>query len=208
MQNLNDLEKRQQGSPQMPVGKQISSQIPPHRQKTEQSPSQSADSKRRKMSKYEKFVYVVFVIILLLFTLVGYIFIIKDDMKAREQIQSGYEKAKNSSKVQEYRAQKARRQRELAKQRRLKELGINSVTEPYQKNDLLNERLREQKIAEEQESLQTQDLPDYTKELAAYNAKLAEVKAEEARLAAEARAQAEARAKNDAEIRARMGIKE
>ena len=220
MQNLNNFDKMQQRQnmpqmPQMSAKKHTPQQVPPEGKKPEQAAQSSAKSeqwlfkiRRYKVSKYEKFFYIAFIIILLIFTLVGYIFIIKDDMKARNQIQEGYENAIKSSKVQEYRAKQAQRQRELAKKRRLKELGIDGPVEPYHKNDLLNEKLREQELAEEQESLQSQDLTDYAKELADYKAKLEEVKAEEARLDAEVRAQAEAKAKTDAEIKARLGIKE
>ena len=77
--------------------------------------------------------------------------------------------------------QEARRQREIAKQKRLKELGIKGISKPTQKNDLLNEQLRKQQIAEQQERLNNNPRTDYEAELAAYRAHLREVKAQEAR---------------------------
>ena len=72
----------------------------------------------------------------------------------------------------------------------LKELGIEGVTKPVEKNDLLNKQLKKQEIAEQEEKIERQRPQgiDYTSELAAYNAKLREVQAEEARLRAQAEA--------------------
>ena len=230
MQNLDDLEKMQgQKTPtqqpirmqQLPSMPQIPSQQtrPAQPQVQQQKPQgqvppqnlQHVKRKKRSLTKFDKFVIIAMGVILFITGIVGIVLITMDNIKTKRQIQDGYDKALNSPKVQEYRHRQARKQRELAKQRRLKQLGIDGISEPTQKNDLLNEKLREQEFAQkqEQDNLYKEQLgPDYTKELAAYNAKLKEVKAEEARLAAEARARAEAKAKSDAEIKARLGIKE
>ena len=57
-------------------------------------------------------------------------------------------------------------------------------TKPVEKDDLLNQQLKRQEIAEEKEKAETQKPQevDYRSELAAYNARLKEVKEQENRL--------------------------
>ena len=119
-----------------------------------------------------------------------------DDVNTKKLIKKNYEEAKaNSPQIQEYQAQKAKVSRQLAQRKRLKNLGIEISNTPAEKNDLLNVKIREQ-YEREREEMREQEMRqeqafDYQAELAAYNAKLAEVKAEEERLRAEAQAAAE-----------------
>jgi len=149
-------------------------------------------------------------------------FIIHDDVRTGQQIQANYEKALNSPRMQELRAkqeqyqrEEAKRQRELAKQKRLRQLGIYETAKPGEKNDLLNAKLKEARARQEQqkrfeEQKNIQDF-NYSAELAAYNAKVQEIQAEEARLRAEqaAKIKAEqeriaARERADAEMRLKL----
>ncbi len=187
MQNLGDLEKVQQRQKTQQSMPKMQQGVLPQQVKE----VQLKEVKKRLISKYRKFIAIALSIVFVIFAVIMYMFIVRDDMKAKEQIQASYEQALNSPRIQKYKNEQARRQREYAKKKRLKQLGIDGVTEPYQKNDLLNERLREQELAQKQEreSLENGQLAnDYTKELAAYNAKLQEVRAEEARILAEAKA--------------------
>ncbi len=141
MQNLNDLENKQQvtgpvRTPQMPQMPETGQKGPYGVENIPQIPEPGV-RKKRPLSKYGKFFYVAFVIMLFIFALVMYISIVKEDTKARKQIQAGYEKALNSPQMQQYRSQQAKRQRELAKQRRLKQLGVEGGYQPTEKNDLL-----------------------------------------------------------------------
>lgn len=180
MQNFNDLNKLQQMQ-KMQTVEQVQNQggaVPP-------APS-----------KFNKFATVVWVIVLMsILVYLGYT-IMRDNTKTKKQIDKNLEISLNSPEMQEYRAKTARRQREVAKQRRLRQLGIEGVTEPVEKDDLLNKQLKKQKIAEREEQIERQkpEGVDYTSELAAYNARLKEVQAEEARLRAEAEAVAKKRA--------------
>ena len=136
--------------------------------------------------------------------LIASFLVIRDDIKTKKQIQANVDAVLNSPKMQEYRARQERRQREIAKQKRFRELGIEGISQPMQKNDLLNQQLKRQAMAQEEEKteIQTPQGVDYSAEVAAYKARLAEVRAEEARIRAEeARrlAEAEAAAKARAE---------
>ncbi len=204
MQNLNDLEKMQGQMPktQQPQVKMqpLPTGMPQNKRYSSQN-LQQVQNERRLPTKFEQFMAVSAAIMIILLILGIFALVLVDDVKTKQQIQAGYERALNSPKIQKYKNEQARRQRELAKQKRLKQLGVDGVTEPYQKNDLLNEKLREQELAQKQEreSLENGQIAnDYTKELAAYNAKLQEVKAEEARILAEAKA-AQERARIKAE---------
>ena len=187
MQNLNDLNKLQQ----MQKMQQM--------QTVQQIPNTEGEGKPAP-SKYNKFVNFVWLFFFIPFLIFAAYIMISDNNKTKKQIQVNVEAIMNSPKMQSYRAKEARRQRELAKKRRLKQLGIDGISKPMQKNDLLNQQIRKQEIAEEEEKIESQRPQgvDYTSELATYNARLKEVRAEEARLVAEAqaaaRAQAEARA--------------
>ena len=173
MQNLNDLNKLQEMQ----------------KMQMEQVPNQEA-ANNPAPSKFSRFSGIVWLVVLLLILIYAGYSIISDDIKTKRQIKANLEAAMNSPKMQAQRAQEAKRQRELAKQRRLRQLGIDGVSKPEQKNDLLNQQLRRQEIAEQKEkelSQKPQEV-DYQSELAAYNARLQEVKQEEARLRAEAEA--------------------
>lgn len=187
MQNLNDFDKLQQ----MQTVQQVSNQ---------ESAGKPA------LSRYDRFVNIAWIIVVMSFLAVSSYIIITSDMKTRKQIDANAEAALNSPKIQQYRAKEARRQREIAKQKRLRQLGIDGITEPMQKNDLLNEQLRKQELAERQERIANQKPQgvDYRSQLAAYNARLKEVQAEEARLRSEAEeaARAEAQARVQAKAQA------
>lgn len=167
MQNLNDLNKMQQVQKE-----QVLQQV-----QNLESAGQPAPS------KFSRFANIVWFMIFISFIVVISYIVISDNIKTKKQIKANAEAALNTPKIQEYRAKEARRQRDLAKQRRLRKLGIDGVTEPAQKNDLLNEQLRKKELAEQQERLASQvpEGVDYTSELAAYNARLKEVKAQKAR---------------------------
>ena len=167
MQNLNDLNKMQ---------------------KMQNEQVQNLEDVKRAPSKFNKFVSIA-VIAMLLFLIFGMIFIIvSDNIKTKKQLKANSEALLNSPKMQAQRIQEARRQREFEKRKRLKQLGIDGISKPTQKNDLLNQQLNRQKLAEEQERAESQKQQnvDYRSELAAYNARLREVKEKEARLRAEA----------------------
>ena len=175
MQNLNDLEKLQQVQkmPQMTDSKEI------------QNLKIAEGNVRSRFSQFAGIVW--FFVLILLFIMLGYI-IIKDHYRTQNQIKANMEAVIDSPKMQQYRMQQAKRQREIEKQKRLKQLGIDGISKPAQKNDLLNQQIRKQEIAEQEqlrESQKTQGV-DYTSELAAYKARLKEVQAEEARLRAQA----------------------
>ena len=179
MQNLNDLNKLQQDK-KMQTLEQIQNQ---------EGASESAPS------RFDKFVSISWFIILVLFFVILSYMVMRDNTKTQNLIKANVEEALNSPKMQVYRAKEARRQRELAKQRRLRQLGIDGITKPTQKDDLLNQQIRKQEAAEEEEKIERQRPQgvDYTSELAAYNARLKEVRAEEARLRAQAEAAARER---------------
>ncbi|MBO4675137.1 MAG: hypothetical protein J5601_03510, partial [Elusimicrobiaceae bacterium] len=187
MQNLNDFNKLQQDKKM---------------QKLEQIPNQKGVSEIAP-SRFDKFASLVWIFILVLFFVVFSYMIIRDNTKTQNQIKANVEEALNSPRMQAYRAKEARRQREIAKQRRLRQLGIDGITKPTQKNDLLSQQIRKQETAEEEEKIESQRPQgiDYTSELAAYNARLKEVQAEEARIR---RAQAEALLKQREQQRLEM----
>ena len=155
-------------------------------------------------SKLNIFMGKALVLLLIIGLLVLILHILVDSSRAKKQIEKNVEAALNSPKMQAQRAKEARRQRELAKQRRLRQLGIDGISKPMQKNDLLNQQLSRQEIAKEQELIESQKPQevDYTSQLAAYNARLKEVQAEEARLRAQAEAAARAQAKAEAAAKA------
>ncbi len=180
MQNLNDINKLQQ------MQKMQAIQTIPNLESTTQ----------HEPSKFRKFASIVWFFIFV--SIIGYASytIITDNIKTKKQINANAEAALNTPKMQEYRAKQARRQREIAKQKRLRELGIDGISKTLEKDDLLSQQLKKQEIAEEEEKVETpkQEDIDYDAQLAAYNARLKEVQAEEARLRAEAAAAARAEA--------------
>jgi len=183
MQNLNDLNKVQQA------------------QTVQEIPNQESAGKPAP-SKFGKIMGIVWFFASLIILIFVISIIVKDNSRTRKQIEAGAEAALNSPKIQAQLAQEAKRQREFAKQRRLKQLGIDGISEPTQKNDLLNQQLKRQEIAEEQEKAESQKPQeiDYRSELAAYNARLKEVKEQEERLRAEAAAAAQAQAQAQAAL--------
>lgn len=146
-------------------------------------------------SKFGSFINIAIVILILTFitTLIG--MIIMDNIQTKRHIKAQHEAFLNSPEMQKYRAEKEKMSRELAQKRRLTQLGINRSQEPVQKNDFINTKLQEQEEKQTEEIKNTEVEQkqgfDYQAELAAYKAKLAEVRAEEARLQAEAQAAAE-----------------
>ncbi len=193
MQNFNDYNKEQQAQQAQQVKPmQALDQIPNWEGIVEYKPS-----------KFSQFVGIAWILIIILFfAILGYM-IMRDDAKTKKQIQANVDAVMNTPKMQEYRAKEARRQREIARQRRLRQLGVDGVTQNAEKDDLLNQQLKRQEIAEEKEKLESQKPQDvdYRAQLAAYNARLKEVRAEEAHLRAEAEAiaRAEAEAREQAE---------
>lgn len=178
MQNLNDLNKLQQ------MQKMQIQTVP-----NLESAGKPAPSKFKRFASIIWFIISIFLVVFACYT------VISDNSKTTKQINANAEAILNTPEMQKYRTQEARRQREIAKQRRLRQLGIDGVTQNVEKDDLLNQQIKKQEIAEEErlESQKTQDI-DYRAQLAAYNARLKEVQAEEARLRAEAEAIARAEA--------------
>lgn len=176
MQNLNDLEKLQQAQKMQAV---------------QQIPNQESAGKPAP-SRFSKFTNIVWFIILIFFVIYAISTIVIDDIRTKRQIQANVGAALNSPRMQAYRAQEAKRQREIAQKRRLRQLGIDGVSESMQKNDLLNQQLKKQEIAEREELTESkQQVVDYRSQLAEYNARLKEVQEEEARLRAEAQGDVE-----------------
>ena len=136
---------------------------------------------KRAPSKLDFFIRNAFYVVFLMLFVILSIFVAHDNAKTRRQIKSGYEKALNSPEVQKSLAEQTKKNRELARKKRLKELGINTTTEPTQKDDLLNAKLREQEERQEQElkgiGKQKEGL-DYQEKLAIYNAEREKVDAE------------------------------
>lgn len=181
MQNLNDLNKVQQAQ----------------KAQTVQEIQDKESVRKLALSKFGKFAKIVWIVIIITLLIFVISLIVRDDSRTRKQIEAGAEAALNSPRLQAQRIKEAKRQRDLARQKRLRQLGIDGISEPMQKNDLLNQQLRKQKIAEQQERAESQKPQevDYRTELAAYNARLKEVEEKEARLRAEAAAQAQIQAK-------------
>ena len=172
MQNLNDFDRMQQRQ----------------KMQTVQQVSNLEGAAKPAPSKYRKFVRIVWGWTVIICVLYVFYSITVDHIKANKIAKANIEAILNSPEMQAERAQEARRQREIAKQRRLKELGIDGISKPTQKNDLLNEQLRKQQIAEQQRLLEEQkQTVDYTQEVAEYNARLREMQAEQARLRNQAR---------------------
>ena len=174
MHNLNDLSKEGQ-TQQVPKMQKMQTlePIPNQESAEEQAPS-----------RLNRFMGITWIfVIVLFFAILGYM-IIRDNTKTKKQIQINVDAVMNTPKMQEYRAMEARRQRALAQQRRLRQLGIDGITKPTQKNDLLNQQLKKQEAAEEEEKIENQKLQgvDYTSELAAYRERLKEVQTEETRV--------------------------
>ena len=167
-------------------------------QTVQQVPNQEGAGKPAP-SRYNKFVNFVWILFFLpLIIIISYL-VISDSIKTKKQVQANVDAVMNSPKMQEYRAKEARRQREVEKQRRLRELGIDGISKPTEKNDLLNQQLRKQRLAQQEELREGVQGVDYTSELATYNARLKEVQAQEARLRAEAAAAAQEKARAQAE---------
>lgn len=166
----------------------------------------------KKQSRFETFVSVAFVIVIVLCIALSMWFLVWDSNETKKQIELSRERFLNSPKIQELRAkqaEKAKKDRELAKQRRLRQMNVNVTEVPTEKDDLLNAKLKEAREREAQEQIvnEQQNVQgfDYSAELAAYNAKLKEVQAEEARI----RAAAEAKAREEQErIEARKRAEE
>ncbi len=162
---------------------------------------ENLEGAKKAPSKFGAFVSIALAIVIFVAFLVMIFLIIQDNISTKRQIKANYEKALQAPEIQEYYRQEAKRQRELAQQRRLRQLGIDGVSKPKQKNDLLNAKLAEQEIVTQREKqLAEQEKTqafDYSAEVAAYNAKLKEVQAEEARLKAEAEAKAKAQAEQE-----------
>ncbi|MCR5504425.1 MAG: hypothetical protein K6E94_02490 [Elusimicrobiaceae bacterium] len=164
------------------------------------------------VTKFSRFVSISFSILLSIAFTLAVSFLVKDRASSKKATQAAYEKALNSPEMQEYRAkqaEKAKKDRELAKQRRLRQMNVNVTEVPTEKDDLLNAKLKEAREREAQEQIinEQQNVQgfDYSAELAAYNAKLQEVQAEEARI----RAAAEAKAREEQErIEARKRAEE
>ena len=119
-------------------------------------------------SKFSRFVSKVWTIILILLLVYAGYSIIWDHVKVQKQIDANLKAIQNSQEMQEYRAKEARKQREMAKQKRLRQLGIDGISEPIQKNDLLNEQLKKQEIAESQAPKKPQQTMDYRQKLEIY----------------------------------------
>lgn len=136
---------------------------------------------RQTPSKLDFFIKNAFYIVFFIIFIIISIFVAHDNARTKRQIREGYEKALNSPEMQKYNAAKKKQERELARKKRLKELGINTTTEPTQKDDLLNAKLREQEERQEQElkgiGKQKEGL-DYQEKLAIYNAEREKVDAE------------------------------
>ena len=152
-------------------------------------------------SKYDKFVNIAVITLMMSVIAIFSCIVVLDDIRTKKQIQAGADAFFNSPEIQAQRAKEARRQRELAKEKRLREL---HTARPIQKDDLLNQQLRAQELAAENERLERQKPQgiDYTRELAAYNAKLQEVEAESERIRMEAEAAARAKAEKAARAKA------
>lgn len=155
--------------------------------------------KNTNRTKFSIFMGYAAVISLIVGLLILVITMFANSRRTKQQVQANVDAVLNSPKIQEYRVKEARRQRELEKKRRLKELGIEGISKPVQKNDLLNQQLRKQELAKQQELRAGAQGVDYTSELAAYNARLREVQAKEARLRAEAAAAEKEKARAQAE---------
>ncbi len=119
-------------------------------------------------SGFSKFVNFIWAIVPIFVVVYAICAIVSEDIRTRKQIQANFNAFLNSPRMQEYRTQEARWQREIEKQKRLKELGIESSSTPTQKNDLLNEQLRKQEIAEQQKPNQASNVMDYRQKLEIY----------------------------------------
>ena len=154
-------------------------------------------------SKSGTFMGFAILILIFLSLVILVFFIVRDDIKMGKQMQTNYEQKLNSPEMQKYREEEAKRQREeirrrreMAKRKRLKQMGVETTANPMEKNDLLNAKLKESRARQEQEIKLEEEKNiqgfDYSAELAAYNAKVQEVQAEEARIKAEQEAKIKA----------------
>lgn len=140
---------------------------PISRMQTEQVPN-SESANKPAPSKFRRFADIVWSLVLILFlAYIGYT-IISDDIKTQNQIKANLEAVLNSPKMQEYRIREVRRQKEIEKRKKLKQLGVDELTNPMPKNDFLNERIRQQEIAESQEPKKTSNTLDYMQKLEIY----------------------------------------
>ena len=104
MQNLNDLNNLKQTQKAQTV---------------QEIPDQES-ARKIALSKFGKFVKVVWIIIIILLLIFIGSIIINDNSKTQKQIKEGVESYLNSPEIQAQRSKEARRQREIAKLRRLK----------------------------------------------------------------------------------------
>ena len=125
-------------------------------------------------SKFRRFADNVWTIVLIFILVYTCYTIPRDHVKVQKQIDANLKAIQNSQEMQEYRAKEARRQREIEKQKRLRQMGIDGVLEPVQKNDLLNEQLKKQEIAESQAPKKTTQVIDYRQKLEIYRQAQAE----------------------------------
>lgn len=131
------------------------------------------------------------IVILSLSIAIAYIMFSREMSKVSNQIKAGSAKALEAERIKRYKEERANMSKQMDRKMRLRRLGIDISSEPTQKNDLLNAQLNAQqeqedeKLKEATEQQQDQTF-DYQAELAAYNAKLKEVQAEEAVIRAEA----------------------
>ncbi len=119
-------------------------------------------------SEFVKFIGILWAFIPLIITLYLGCIIITDNIRTGKQIQVNEEAILNSPQMKEYRIKLARLQRELERQKRLKQLNVEGVSNPVQKNDLLNEQFRKKEIADNQAPDNTKKVMDYRQKLEIY----------------------------------------
>ena len=147
-------------------------------------------AEKRFLSKFDKLFYIAMSFMVGVFIIVITILSVLDSQFTKREIQAARERIENSPQMQKYRAdqerlrrEQERQNREMARQKRLRRLGIDNNAKPTEKDDLLNQKLREQAQRQEQEQLAEEQKNiqglNYSAELAAYNAKLQEVQIEE-----------------------------
>lgn len=120
-------------------------------------------------SRFDTFANIVWTFVLISIVTYMCYTIVSNNIIVKKQINAGFDEAMNSPKIKAYRIEEERRQREIAKQKRLKQLGIESGAESVQKEDLLKEQLREQEIAKERERAEkSKQIMDYRQKLEIY----------------------------------------
>ena len=122
------------------------------------------NAKGHATSKFSRFMSFVWTLVLITTLIYWGYMVISDDLKTRRQLKKNFEAIINSPEMQEYRAQEIRRQKEIERRKRLRKFNAK----PVQKDDLLNEQLRKQEIAEMQGPEKPNNTLDYTQKLEIY----------------------------------------